>query len=97
MAWRLGEAHGLNPSAHAVPRGLGGFKKMIRPERFCGSIYIDRAVDVDIDIQKVADPPWGSITYSIGVLESRIGGSFFWILPCTSRMLVRCRRSERRV
>ena len=31
-------------------------------------------------IQKV-DPPWGSMTYTIGVLDSRIGGSTFWILP----------------
>ena len=27
------------------------------------------------------DPPWGSVIYTIGVLESRIGGSVFWILP----------------
>ena len=26
-------------------------------------------------------PPSGSIIYSMGVLESRIGGSVFWILP----------------
>ena len=31
-------------------------------------------------IQKV-DPPQGSVIYTIGVLESRIGGSTFWILP----------------
>ena len=31
-------------------------------------------------IQKV-DPPEGPIVYTIGALESRIGGSTFWILP----------------
>ena len=31
-------------------------------------------------IQKV-DSPQGSVIYTIGVLESRIGGSTFWILP----------------
>ena len=30
--------------------------------------------------QKV-DPPWGSIICSIGVFESRMKGSTFWILP----------------
>ena len=51
-------------------------------------------------IQKV-DPPSGSIIYTIGVLEPRIGGSTFWILPgvwepdalpwCTSSRKVRGR------
>ena len=31
-------------------------------------------------IQKVR-PPLGSVIYTVGVLESRIGGSAFWILP----------------
>ena len=31
-------------------------------------------------IQNV-DPPWGSVTYTTGILESRIAGSIFWILP----------------
>ena len=31
-------------------------------------------------IQKM-DPPYGSTIYTIGVLESRIRGSVFWILP----------------
>ena len=35
-------------------------------------------------IQKI-DPHWGSIIYTIGILESRIGVSIFWILP---RLLV---------
>ena len=31
-------------------------------------------------IQRV-DPPKGSVIYTVRVLESRIGGSTFWILP----------------
>ena len=27
------------------------------------------------------DSAWGSVIYTIGVLESRIGGSTLWILP----------------
>ena len=30
-------------------------------------------------IQKI-DPPGGSVPYTIGVLEARLGGSTFWIL-----------------
>ena len=44
---------------------------MTRPTH--SRIHIDR----DIDMQKVVDPPSGSIIYTIGVLESIIGGSIF--------------------
>ena len=42
-------------------------------------IRIETAIDVDIS--NVADPPEGSVIYTIAVLESRIGGSTFGILP----------------
>ena len=34
----------------------------------------------DPEIQQV-DPPSGSAIYTVGVLESRVGGSTFWVLP----------------
>ena len=32
-------------------------------------------------MQEVGAPPYGSVIYTIGVLESQIGGSTFWVLP----------------
>ena len=43
-------------------------------------------IDIDIDISEVVDPPEGSVIYTIGLLEFRIGASTFgstrgvWVL-----------------